>query len=42
MQADEARHRAGAIELGAAELPEPVKRAMRLASRVMTTVAYRV
>jgi ubiquinone biosynthesis monooxygenase Coq7 len=42
MRADEARHRASAIELGAAELPEPVKRAMRLASRVMTTVAYRV
>jgi 3-demethoxyubiquinol 3-hydroxylase len=42
MQADEARHRASAIELGAAELPEPVKRAMRLASKVMTTVAYRV
>jgi ubiquinone biosynthesis monooxygenase Coq7 len=42
MQADEARHRASAIELGAAELPEPVKRAMRLASKVMTTVAYRI
>jgi ubiquinone biosynthesis monooxygenase Coq7 len=42
MQADEARHRASAIELGAAELPEPIKRAMRLASKVMTTVAYRV
>jgi len=42
MRADEARHRASALELGAAELPEPVKRAMRLASRVMTTVAYRV
>ena len=42
MQADEARHRSSAIELGAAELPEPVKRAMRLASKVMTTVAYRV
>jgi ubiquinone biosynthesis monooxygenase Coq7 len=42
MQADEARHRASAIELGAAELPEAVKRAMRLASKVMTTVAYRV
>ena len=35
-----ARHRASAIELGAAELPDPVKRAMRLTSRVMTTVAY--
>src|SRR6476661_8083685 len=39
MRADEARHRASAIELGAAELPEPAKRAMRLASKVMTTVA---
>jgi ubiquinone biosynthesis monooxygenase Coq7 len=42
MRADEARHRASAEALGAAELPEPVKRAMRLASKVMTTVAYRV
>jgi len=42
MRADEARHRASALELGAAELPAPVKRAMRLASKVMTTVAYRV
>jgi 3-demethoxyubiquinol 3-hydroxylase len=42
MRADEARHRASAVQLGAAELPAPVKRAMRLASRMMTTVAYRV
>jgi ubiquinone biosynthesis monooxygenase Coq7 len=42
MRADEARHRESAIELGAAELPDPVKLAMRLASKVMTTVAYRV
>jgi len=42
MRADEARHRASAVQLGAAELPVPVKRAMRLASKVMTTVAYRV
>jgi ubiquinone biosynthesis monooxygenase Coq7 len=42
MRADEAQHRASALRLGAAELPEPVKRAMRLASKVMTTVAYRV
>ena len=42
MRADEARHRASALGLGAAELPAPVKRAMRLASKVMTTVAYRV
>ena len=42
MRADEAKHRASALELGAAELPEPVRLAMRLASKVMTTVAYRV
>ena len=42
MRADEARHRESALELGAAELPAPVKLAMRLASKVMTTVAYRV
>jgi 3-demethoxyubiquinol 3-hydroxylase len=42
MRADEARHRASAIELGAAELPEVASRAMRLAARVMTTVAYRI
>jgi 3-demethoxyubiquinol 3-hydroxylase len=42
MRADEARHRASAVALGAAELPAPVRRAMRLASKVMTTVAYRV
>src|SRR2546421_5080026 len=40
MRADEARHRATAVELGAADLPAPVKLAMRFASRVMTTVAY--
>ncbi len=42
MRADEARHREMALGLGAAELPEPVKRAMRLASKLMTTVSYRV
>ena len=42
MREDEARHRRTAIELGAAELPPPVKLAMRFASRVMTTVAYRI
>ncbi|HUE45092.1 MAG TPA: 2-polyprenyl-3-methyl-6-methoxy-1,4-benzoquinone monooxygenase [Aestuariivirgaceae bacterium] len=42
MRLDEARHRATALQLGAAELPEPAKAAMRLASKVMTTVAYRV
>ncbi len=42
MRADEIKHRASALQLGGADLPEPVKRAMRLAARVMTTVAYRV
>jgi ubiquinone biosynthesis monooxygenase Coq7 len=42
MRADEAAHRQTAVQLGAAELPAPVKTAMRLAARVMTTVAYRV
>jgi len=42
MRADEARHRAAAIDLGAAELPALARTAMRLASRVMTAVAYRV
>jgi ubiquinone biosynthesis monooxygenase Coq7 len=42
MRADEAKHRAAAVQLGAAELPRPVRDAMRLASKVMTTVAYRL
>ena len=42
MRADEARHRQTAVGLGAAELPSPVRAAMRLASKVMTSVAYRL
>jgi ubiquinone biosynthesis monooxygenase Coq7 len=42
MRSDEARHRETAVRLGAAELPPPLKLAMRLASRLMTSVAYRV
>ena len=42
MRADEARHADTARALGAAEMPAGVKAAMRLASRVMTTVAYRL
>ena len=42
MRADEARHRQTALGLGAAELPAPVKTVMRLASGVMTRVAYRL
>ncbi len=42
MRVEEAGHRETALSLGAAELPEPVKDAMRLAAKVMTTVAYRL
>jgi ubiquinone biosynthesis monooxygenase Coq7 len=42
MRADEARHRDTAITLGAAELPQPAKLAMRALAKVMTTVAYRI
>ena len=42
MRRDEAKHRASALRLGAAELPGLAKLAMRLASKVMTTVAYRL
>jgi ubiquinone biosynthesis monooxygenase Coq7 len=42
MKLDEARHAAQAIDAGAAELPPPAKALMRLASRVMTTLAHRI
>jgi ubiquinone biosynthesis monooxygenase Coq7 len=42
MQNDERRHRDTALRLGAADLPHPVKRAMRLAAAVMTRLAYRL
>ena len=42
MQADEARHGAGATQAGGAELPGPVVAAMRGVARMMTTVAYRL
>jgi ubiquinone biosynthesis monooxygenase Coq7 len=42
MRADEVRHRESAIELGAAEMPQPLRLAMRAMAKVMTTVAYRL
>ncbi len=42
MKADEIRHAQEAQHAGATELPEPVKQAMRLAAKVMTTVAHRI
>jgi len=40
MKQDESGHARTAYALGAAELPEPVKRAMRASARVMTQVSY--
>lgn len=40
MAADEAQHAIAAQQAGAAELPAPVKEAMRLAAKVMTTTAH--
>jgi ubiquinone biosynthesis monooxygenase Coq7 len=40
MRDDESRHGAAGRALGGAELPAPVKAAMRIASRVMTGTAY--
>ena len=40
MKDDEARHARAAMEHGAAELPEPVKLAMKLGSRVMTRSSF--
>lgn len=42
MKDDEARHAREAQHAGAVELPLPVKGLMRLAAKVMTTVAHRV
>lgn len=42
MKADEARHAEDALAAGAVPLPAPVQGLMRLAARVMTTVAHRV
>lgn len=42
MKVDEARHAAQAWNAGAKELPAPAKALMRMASRVMTTVAHRI
>jgi len=42
MKEDEARHADTALAHGAAELPEPVKQAMRISSRLMTVSTYRL
>ena len=42
MREDEIRHGTSAMAAGGEELPDPVKRMMRCASRIMTAVAFRV
>ena len=42
MKADETRHAQEAQAAGAAELPAPIRRLMRVAAGVMTAVAHRV
>jgi ubiquinone biosynthesis monooxygenase Coq7 len=40
MHEEEAEHGENAVEAGAAELPPPIKRLMRLTAKVMTRTAY--
>jgi ubiquinone biosynthesis monooxygenase Coq7 len=42
MRADEAGHAEKAVDLGAHALPAPVRGAMKVMARVMTTTAYRI
>ena len=42
MKADEIKHAETAVAHGGAPLPAPVKLAMRLSSKVMTTLTYRI
>lgn len=42
MYSDETGHADMAVRLGAAELPAPVRLAMKITAKVMTTVTYRV
>jgi len=42
MRVEEGGHRSAAVALGAAEMPGPLKSVMRLAAKIMTTVAFRI
>lgn len=42
MRIDEIEHGQAAISAGGAPLPEPVKKAMQLISKIMTTTAYKI
>jgi ubiquinone biosynthesis monooxygenase Coq7 len=42
MKEDEVRHADEALHAGGRALPEPIRKAMSVISRVMTTTAYRI
>jgi len=42
MKEDESRHATVALEAGGAELPAPIKQAMKFTSKIMTTAAYKI
>jgi ubiquinone biosynthesis monooxygenase Coq7 len=42
MKADEAQHAVDAEKAGASPLPSPIPDAMRMAAKVMTTIAHRI
>ena len=42
MKFDEQQHEIAAKELGAAELPKPIKKAMGITSKIMTTLTYKI
>jgi len=42
MKVDEAKHGATAKRAGGAELPQPVRRLMKLVAQIMTSTAYRI
>jgi ubiquinone biosynthesis monooxygenase Coq7 len=42
MKVDEAHHATTALQAGGAELPAPIKNAMSISSKLMTTLAYKI
>ncbi len=42
MKLDEQQHEISARELGATELPKPIKKAMGITSKIMTTLTYKI
>jgi len=42
MKQDEGRHATVALDAGGAELPMPIKQAMKLTSKIMTSTAYKI